>query len=310
MKNILIVGAGGGIGKKLVDYFYKHTAYNLILNYSSEKDIPDIINSNRVSIVVGKIGTDDIFKELFDNVGILIHLGSSVNPEEYSGKWQNAYKYGADSTLSLFDYIRDNLDSLHIIFPSSGGSVYTQPQEVPYIETDITMGWNPYGIQKLMFENYLKLLVRSKCNISCNILRISNPYGLSVKPNRKQGFIDILIEKSLMNETVNIWSGLDVIRDYIYIDDLTDAFVKALEYKNGYEIFNIGSNVGVSLGEVIALLSRNLKINVNYNLVESGSNYYPGYNVLNISKAKKFLGWSPKITIEQGIKLLGIRDYD
>ena len=256
MSRILITGAGGAIGRFLTEYMLKNTTYELVLNYFTSTEIPEYIENyrSRIKVVVGDITSKDILKEMFVDVDTLCHLASQVNPAAYGGDYDVAYKFGAGSTFAILDYIKNNNLNIHIIFPSSGGTVYSEIKETPHKETDLTYGASPYGIQKIMFENYLRLLSSTNENITCNVLRVSNPYGLSLNSGRKQGFIDVAISKILNNEKIEIWSPLDTTRDYIHIEDLSEAFVKTIEYKNDFEIFNIGSGVGTSLGDILRIL--------------------------------------------------------
>ncbi len=308
-QNILITGAGGAIGKGLTKYLLEKTNYRLTLSYYSASEIPTYTKKypDRITIVVGDISQQIILDTLFNNISTVIHLASSVSPNNYNQDWNNAYKFGADSTFAILDYIKNTKNKIHLIFPSSGGTVYSKKQNIPFVETDIANGVSPYGIQKVMFENYLKLLTGNNKNISCNILRISNPYGLPVNSNRKQGFIDIIIQKILNNEPIELYSPVNTIRDYIYIDDLCSAFLKAIEYKNGLEIFNIGSGNGNSLTDVINNLENLLNKKISYKQVQTNY-YYPQYNVLDIKKANSILNWEPEITLKQGLKLL-IKNY-
>ena len=178
MPRILITGAGGAIGSILTEYLIKNTDYNLTLGYFSEKEIPQNINeSEKIKLVIGDISNKSVLEKAFKDVNCLIHLASSVNPQKFSGNWKEAYNYGADATFAIMDYLKTFKTPLHILFPSSGGTVYNDSDK-PHKETEVVYGESPYGIQKIMFENYFRLLTKINENITCNILRISNVYGL------------------------------------------------------------------------------------------------------------------------------------
>lgn len=306
--NIAISGAGGYIGKSLINYLLNKTEYSLILSYFNENDIPKFIlnNKTRCKIIIGDLTEEKTCFELLKNADVLIHLAQSVAPKINSGSWKNAYNNGCDSTLVMLDLLRKRTRPLHIVYPSSGGTVYScrnLEDKVPFTEELVTMPVSPYGIQKIMFENHLSLLNSVNPQISVNVLRISNPYGTILPADRAQGFIGIAMSKIKNKEIIDIWGYINSTRDYIHLDDLCRAFESAFTHKAGFQIFNVGTGVGTSLKKLIDLFSLNLKKEINYRVLKSESeNYFPSWNVLDISKAKKYLNWSPEITIEEGVR--------
>lgn len=301
---VSITGAGGSIGKKLAEYLCENSDYKLILNYFNEKDVPQRFkkDSARYKKVTGDMCDRNILARIMQNTDCLIHLAQSVNPKKYAVDWQNAAFHSSESTFTLFEYLKTHNRKIHLIFPSSGGTVYSSKEKIPFKETDALKPISPYGIQKVMFENYLSLLLQINPNITCNILRISNPYGSVLESERAQGFIGIALNKIRSNELIEIWGTLDYIRDYLYIDDLSEAFLKSISYQNGLSVFNIGSRAGTSLKRILDILSKNTCKKINYKITESGFNsYLPPWNVLDCSKAEKELNWIPKTSIEEGI---------
>lgn len=128
---------------------------------------------------------------------------------------------------------------------------------------------------------------------------------MNARCKKKQGFIDILIDRAKNNLPIDIWSSLDTIRDYIYIDDLNNAILKSVYHINKFQIFNIGSGVGSSLSEVIACVEKSIQKKVNFITKWDENNiFYPRYNVLDISKAKNILRWTPKYDLASGINAI------
>jgi len=290
MSRILITGAGGAIGSHLTEYLIKNSDYNLALGYFTEKEIPQNIEKNeRINFIIGDISSKDVIEKAFKNVDCVIHLASSVNPQKFSGNWKEAYKYGTDSTFAIMDYLKTFERPVHILFPSSGGTVYNDSEKA-HVETEVVYGESPYGIQKIMFENYFRLLTKINNNITCNILRISNVYGLTLDKNRKQGFIDISLEKIKNNEPLEIWVPLDTARDYIHINDVCKYFEKLIEYKNGFEIFNIASKKATTIKELLDKWEKEFNKEIKYEIKDTKfSQYYPKKNILNTDKINRII---------------------
>ena len=131
-----------------------------------------------------------------------------------------------------------------------------------------------------MFENYFRLLTKINKNISCNVLRISNVYGLHLNKNRKQGFIDISLEKIKNNVPLEIWVHLDTARDYIHIEEVCKYFVKALNHKNKFEIFNVGSGKATTIKDLLDKWEKDFEKKIDYVVKNvEFSEYFPKTNV-------------------------------
>ena len=305
ISTVSISGAGGFIGKELARYFLINTDYQLILNYLSEKEIPDDFkgDNRRYKKVIGDVASQGVLAEIVQNSDCLIHLAQNVNPKKYASDWQSAALFGSEPTFALFEYLKNHQRKMHLIFPSSGGTVYSSDEKIPFKETDTLKPVSPYGIQKVMFENYLALLLQINKNITCNILRVANPYGTALEGTRLQGFIGVALSKIQNNEVIEIWENLDSVRDYLYADDLSEAFLKSISYQNGLSVFNIGSGVGTSLKTILDIFSKNIGKEISYKITATDFNaYLPNWNILDCSKAKRELNWQTKTTIEEGIK--------
>ena len=141
--------------------------------------------------------------------------------------------------------------------------------------------------------------------ITTTILRISNPYGILLPVERKQGLIGIAINQMVANQPVYIYGNPDNVRDYIHISDVCAAFGICLKNNIKYEIYNIGSGEGYSVNEVLSIIEKVSGMKTTREIVNDGNEkFLLDWNVLEITKAQKELSWSPKIALEQGIKKL------
>jgi UDP-glucose 4-epimerase len=140
-------------------------------------------------------------------------------------------------------------------------------------------------------------------------LRFSNAYGLRQDPNGTQGAIAVFLGNIMHNMPIQIWGDGGVIRDYIYVKDIVDACLKAVESRqNKYQVFNIGSGTGTSLNELIEIISKIIgkKIKVEYT---KGRNIDTPVNILDTNRAREVFSWSPKVSIEEGIKRVLLDDF-
>jgi UDP-glucose 4-epimerase len=132
------------------------------------------------------------------------------------------------------------------------------------------------------------------------VLRLSNPYGERQNPYQPQGAIAVFLRKALNDKPIEIWGDGTVVRDYVYVGDVAEAFVRALERSTAPKVFNIGSGEGRSLNEIIQIIStiHGRPLTVNY---QPPRKIDVPVNVLDISLARTHLNWQPKTPLHVGI---------
>ena len=186
-----------------------------------------------------------------------------------------------------------------IIFISSGGTVYGNPSVLPIPENSPTEPECSYGITKLTIEKYL-YLYRFLHGLDYCVLRLANAYGERQRPTATQGVIPVFLERALRNDEIVVWGDGSVIRDYVYVTDIASALLKALTYSGDTKVFNIGSGEQYSLNEVIQLIEHvtGQPLKVKYT---EGRSFDVPINVLDVSRAKSFLNWTPTVSLSEGI---------
>lgn len=188
-----------------------------------------------------------------------------------------------------------------VIFVSSGGTVYGVPVQLPIVETHPTDPVCSYGISKLAIEKYLGLFHRLH-GLEYMVLRIANPFGERQRTQASQGVIAVFLGRILRGEPVEIWGDGSVIRDYIYIADVVEALMAALERSSSREhIFNIGSGRGHSLNEVLAAIEQVTGRSAIRRYLPARPFDVPR-SVLSIQRAVEVLQWAPRMDFESGVR--------
>ncbi len=189
-----------------------------------------------------------------------------------------------------------------IIYSNTGGAYYgdVEEKDLPVVEDYvITKPTSFYGVSKGTAEMYLKLYAHAH-ELEYVSLRYSNVYGPRQDGNKEAGVIAIFTSKMIKGELPTINGSGEITRDYIYVGDVADANVKALEYtKNDY--FNIATGVRTSVQQIFDAIALELGITdqPNYGPDRPGD---AKHNALAIGKAKVKLNWEPKFDLAQGIK--------
>lgn len=187
-----------------------------------------------------------------------------------------------------------------IVFSSSGGTVYGEPKVIPIPEEHPTEPLCSYGIAKLAIEKYLHIY-RNMHGLDYTVLRIANPYGRYQKLTAEQGAIGVFLGRMRDGKKITVWGDGSVVRDYIYVQDVARAFVRALTQTSPYRIFNIGTGRGLSLRDLISELSQitGMKPEVEYAPSRSVD---VSVNILDATRADKYIDWRAEFDHRTGLR--------
>ena len=237
--------------------------------------------------------------EALQGVDLVYHLISTTVPSGSNADPISDVNSNLVGTLRLLDFMRC-AGVRRIVYGSSGGTVYGNPQALPVSEAHPLQPISSYGVVKVAIENYLKIQ-SDLTGLTANILRISNPYGMHQTRIGSQGLIATFVAKLMREEPIEIWGDGSTVRDYVYVHDVARALLLAGQ-RTQSGVFNIGSGVGHSVNEVLSQVLHHTRLN-------GDVRYLPkrGFDVqdtfLDISRARRELGWKPQYTLEQGCAL-------
>jgi UDP-glucose 4-epimerase len=155
---------------------------------------------------------------------------------------------------------------------------------------------------KLALEKYLELYQHLH-GLNYVSLRISNPYGPRQDPNKNQGVISVFAAKMLQDKPITVWGKGDTVRDFVHVRDIARLFYLAM-LSDQQGVFNAGSGVGVSINDLIAMISMELGIIPKIIRMEARNCDVPA-TVLSCRKARLNLGWAPQISLREGIREVG-----
>jgi UDP-glucose 4-epimerase len=188
-----------------------------------------------------------------------------------------------------------------IVFLSSGGAVYGEPESLPIPETHALNPISAYGAAKKHVEGRLASLGREH-GLDYTIARASNPYGGGQVVKRGQGLI-AAIKASIIDQTaLRVWGDGSAVRDYLHITDTADALaLVGTKAAASGQILNIGSGNGTSIAELVGMIERAIggPLEIHYDPKRSVD---VTRNILDISKISALLNWSPRITLERGLE--------
>ena len=297
LKKILILGGFGFIGTNLTEELLKRSNYEIIIFEAKNVLIQNPELLDHVKVYYGDFHNEKDYEIIFkeNEIDAVIHLISTTVPSISNENIIYDINSNLINTVKLLNTMKQ-YQIKKIIFPSSGGTVYGISKE-EHKESNSTTPICSYGIMKLAIEKYL-YLYNYLYGINYLILRLSNPFGEYHK-NPLQGLINVVLEKVLNGETIEIWGNGSIIRDYIYIRDIVRIMVDLIEKNIQNEIINIGSGRGYSINEILTIIREKIG-DFSLKFVEERAIDVP-YLVLNNDKLKTFLNIN-LIGIEEGVK--------
>lgn len=258
----LIIGGNGFIGsnlsRKLADKGMEVYSFDMV-----QPQMPD----DRINYIQGDFFDDNVLEKIIEDMDVIYHALSTINPGNSNSKYMMGYSRDFIQTVKLCSMLQNTMTKL--IFLSSGGTVYGKQETQPIKETAVAMPINHYGNVKLCIENTIRVF-DIQADSKMLIARISNPYGPGQDFTKGVGFIDAVIKNALVGKPVEVWGDGEIIRDYIYIDDVCEMLYSLSMYEGREVIFNISSGVGASQNEIISIV-RNIigKVSVNYKAARS-----------------------------------------
>lgn len=277
---VLITGINGFIGKHLANKLIQRGHIVLGLGRSNGGAL------NRA-----------IVEKVTRNVEIVIHLAALTSHKDIEENKFEALETNLQGTKNVLDAFSKSKNAHKFLYASSG-KVYGRIYRLPISEDHTTNPLGTLGKSKLIAEKLIDFYSGDQKEFI--IFRIFNVYG----PGQRKNFLIPTILEQL-NKKKMVLGDLEAKRDYIYIDDLINAFVLAIEKKGipGVSIYNICTGRSFSASQIVRKISKikgiDIKIKSNPTLIrkDEEKDEYGSFE-----KAKNTFGWESKFSIEEGLK--------
>jgi UDP-glucose 4-epimerase len=235
----------------------------------------------------------------------VIHLASASTPGS-SARHAARELDNLRPLLNLLDILRAWPDT-HLIFLSSGGTVYGNPVANPVAEDAPAAPLSYHGAGKVALESFLNAYRTTGQPVT--VLRPSNTYGPGQSLRHGFGLVRTVLQHVMSGTQIEVWGDGRSVRDYLYIDDMVDAVVRAIdvdhvghadlpEHTGG--TYNIGSGNGHSINAVLDLVGKVVGVPLQVH-------YRPARGidvrevVLDIARARHGLQWQPQVQLAEGI---------
>lgn len=292
---ILVLGGQGFIGQNLCQRLLSegHDIRVLEYNVNPARCLEGVLYKQ------GNFTNIDTYKDMLKDIDVVYHLISTTNANNSNREIKRDIEENVIGTVNLLDACVE-AGIKKVVFASSGGTIYGIPKEVPIPETHPNNPICSYGITKLAVEKYLNLY-HHLYGLDYVSLRLSNPYG-PLHQSMTQGLINVILQKVIKGEPIEVWGDGKVERDYIYIDDVIDVLDMVKDRSVEEKVFNVGSGQSHSICDIINEVESAIGEKVPVIYKEARSQDVP-VNVLDIKRIKTYFGWKPKVSLSRGIHL-------
>jgi UDP-glucose 4-epimerase len=292
----LVLGGCGFIGLNLVEQ---------LLGEGYSVRVFDRPDSNRqhlhpgVDFCGGDFLNDVELGRALEGVDFVFHLVGTTLPANSNSCPAFDIRSNVVGTIRLLELCVQH-KVRRIVLSSSGGTVYGDHKIIPIPEEHPTDPLCSYGIAKLAIEKYLQIY-RNMHGLEYTVLRIANPYGRYQKLTAGQGAIGVFLGRMRDGKKITVWGDGSVVRDYVYVQDVARAFVKALTQNSPYRIFNLGTGRGLSLRDLIGELRQITGIEPELEYAPSRS-VDVSVNILDPTRAHKHMDWRAEIDHCAGLR--------
>jgi UDP-glucose 4-epimerase len=286
----IVTGGAGFIGSHLVD---------ALVERGDEVVVVDDLSSGRRENVnpAARLEQRDI-RAGFDALGAdaVFHLAAQADVQTSMLRPAHDAEVNVVGTISVLEAAREV--GAPVVFTSTGGAIYGEC-DGPAGEDAPRNPVSPYGIAKLCGEEYVRGWGRTH-GMRNVVLRLANVYGPRQEAGLEGGVVSIFLERMARGEEAVIFGDGGQTRDFVYVGDVVRALLAAAGQEGG--VFNVGTGEETTVLDLYRACAS-----------AAGAGGEPRFeaarlgdvrrSVLDVSRAERELGWSPKVTLEEGLRL-------
>jgi UDP-glucose 4-epimerase len=230
---------------------------------------------------------------------VVFHLAAQIDVRHSVANPQFDASVNVIGTVRLADAARDT-GVRKVLHTSSGGSIYGIPAQYPTPETVPTDPASPYAAGKVAGEIYLNTF-RHLYGLDCSHIALANVYGPRQDPHGEAGVVAIFAQALLSGKATRVFGDGTNTRDYVFVDDVVDAFVKASGDVGSGQRFNIATGLETSDRQLHSMVA-----------AAAGGPDDPEFcpprlgdlrrSCLDIGLAERVLGWRPQVKLDEGVR--------
>jgi UDP-glucose 4-epimerase len=298
----LVTGAAGFIGSTLVDRLLAdgHAVIGVDdLSSGSSTNLGPAERAASFEFAKADIVDADLMALFADTKPeVVFHLAAQISVS------QSVVDPQFDSTVNVVGTVRlaeaaRRTGVRKVVHTSSGGSIYGTPPVYPTGEDVPVDPASPYAASKVCGEVYLNMF-RNLYGLDCSHIAPANVYGPRQDPHGEAGVVAIFSRALLSGKPTKIFGDGSDTRDYVFVDDVVDAFVRASGEAGGGQRFNVGTGIETSTRALHSAIAAAVGV------ADTPEFHAPRLgdlkrSRLDVTRAASVLGWAPKVVLDEGV---------
>ena len=294
----LVTGGAGFIGSHLVERLLDDGLEVIVLdNFSTGRmeNLNHVKDRQQLTIHQADVSNYREIPPFFEGVAWVFHLAALADIVPSIQQPLKYHKANVDGTIAVLEAARSSGVKRFVYTASS--SCYGIPDQLPTPETAPIRPQYPYALTKYIGEQYV-LHWNKVYKLPCVSLRLFNVFGPRSRTSGAYGAVfGVFLAQKLAGKPFTVVGDGTQTRDFTFVTDVADAFVKAAESQVEGEIFNVGSGGTYSVNYLVKLLGGDT-VNIPKRPGE------PDCTFADIRKISRGLGWQPKVSFEEGVRIM------
>jgi UDP-glucose 4-epimerase len=289
---ILVAGGSGFIGAAFTARAAAAGHEVVVAGRSPPRPVPGAARVLQRSLAALAEDVDELTR-----ADVVVHCAWSTVPATASAAPVADIRDNLAPSVSLLEGLRA-VGGRRLVFLSSGGAVYGEPQRLPVPEDHPLNPISAYGVSKAACEGYIRLHAMLH-GLESVVIRPSNPYGPTQAKIGLLGVISTFVARFHADEPVAVFGDGETVRDYVAVDDVAALMLAACESR-ATGVFNCGAGVGHSINAIIAMIERagGAALRVDR---RPARKFDPAAVILDVRRAAEVFGWRPRVDLEQGL---------
>jgi UDP-glucose 4-epimerase len=292
-KKIIVTGGAGFIGSNLLDKLIMKNNEIIVLDNLStgrKENLSHLIDE--INLIQCDISVKGKWQNQFVNVDYVFHLAALADIVPSIDNPENYYESNVNGTFNVLEACRK--ENIKKLVYSASSSCYGIPKQFPTNENSLIDNQYPYALTKYLGEQIV-MHWSNVYKIPAISLRFFNVYGPRSRTSGTYGAVfGVFLAQKLAGKPFTVVGDGTQTRDFTYVTDIVDAIIAAANTTVYGEIINIGSDNTYSINSLVKLLGDEIV----YIPKRPGE---PDCTWADISKAKKLLKWTPKVSLEEGV---------
>ncbi len=293
-RSILVTGGAGFIGSHLTNTLVTDndvTVYDALTTGTRESI------SDKADLIEADIRNESTLKQAVAGANLVFHEAALVSVAQSIEKPHESHTTTATGTLNVLEAARKH-DTRVVV--ASSAAIYGQPTYTPIDEAQPLDPTSPYGLDKLTADHYTRLY-SDLYGLDTVALRYFNAYGPGQTGGDYAGVITVFIEQALSDEPITVHGDGEQTRDFIFIDDVVDANLKAAQTEHVGEAYNVGTGESISIRELAELICDITDSNSKIIHTEPREGDIE-HSKADVTRMRSDLDFDPTVSIREGLE--------